>query len=606
MIALALCLSLAAWTGLQTGPSAARPQETSNDELRVYDLSGIQMGGDQERGQLDSRMLPFILFDTGYRSRDGFDETEEWQGADSLADMIGDLYADEFQYEGRELRISRPSRLIVRGPAALHERIERLVQFFEGVLNSHVDLQIDVLGVSQGLTEGGAAALLDEGEVDERIREVLARGGTHESYTLQVRADRASVLDLIRNVPAIVDADVEIAQAAAIFDPISITAALGTRLGVRATPGKGGLNLALGWRRGDEMEGSGSRPMRAKFMVTAEKDKVSFVEASAVFQNLQVLARGVGLTTFLPAGKAIVLQTGIQLKRTFVDEVVIIRRTGGDLPLESSLPLEASGLGLTVFNSDALAPPTLVGVGSLLWPGEIPRSLRNYFSAKVPFLGVEMRAGQKDPFLDSVSDRMDASSVDNRGSWLIVRPGRLGEGTALAREEQQRARETVAALLPDPSVIDLTIRLLRPAAMERGSAHVRVPVASGRSCTVVLGIEELEVPDYDVEVAQFCATPDPIVQAAFDGLALWIKPVVNAAGDVSLEIRGGAHLLEEHTTLAFDGDVIDSVDQSTYQRLLVNERVQLTTDADGRRRVAFGVDAGSKSLGGLRLEIEAR
>jgi hypothetical protein len=603
MIALALCLSLV-WSGGQTAPSAATPQEApSDDSLRVYDLSGIQLRFDHEQNQLDSRMLPFLIFDSSFRSKESFDEMEERQGADSLADMITDLYGDEFEYEGRELRVGRPNQLIVRGPAALHERIERLIQFFDGMLNSYVDLRIDVLGMPQRGQQ--VSAVLDEAQVDELISAVLSQGGTHEFYMLQARADRPAVVDLVRNVPAVVDADVEIAQAAAIFDPVSVTAAYGTRLGLKATPGKGGLHLAIGWRRGDEMEGAGSRPLRAKFLVTAAKEDVAFIEASAVLQNLQVLARGAGWTTFLPDGKAIVLQTVVRLKRGSLNEMVVIRHVGGDLPLQSTLPLDSNGLAMTIFNGDALSPPALAGVGSLLWPGRIPTSLRNYFSAKAPFLAVELRNGHKDPFIDTVSEGMDATAVESKGPWLIVRPYRVGDDVPKALEEHKRAQETLAALVPDPSLIDLTIRLTRPGAPERAAARVRVPIASGRSCTVVLGIEDLEVPDYDVEVAQFCATPDPMVQAAFDGLALWIKPSVNAAGEVFLDIRGGAHLLEKRTSLAFDGNVIDSVDQSTYQRLLVNERVQLPYDADGRRRVAFGVQADAKSPNGLRLEIEA-
>ena len=53
------------------------------------------------------------------------------------------------------------------------------------------------------------------------------------------------MLDLSRDEPVVTDFDVEIAQGAAIQDPIVTVVSTGTRLSARAAPAEDGMFLAL-------------------------------------------------------------------------------------------------------------------------------------------------------------------------------------------------------------------------------------------------------------------------------------------------------------------------------------------------------------------------
>ena len=95
-----------------------------------------------------------------------------------------------------------------------------------------------------------------------------------------------------------------------------------------------------------------------------------------------------------------------------------------------------------------------------------------------------------------------------------------------------------------------------------------------------------------------------MVHTALDGLFLYLDPLVESGGGLSLRVRGGGHLLVERETVDIGGAVPGRVDQSRYAHLFVNDTVSLRSDGSGRFSRVFGEQAaaGADELS-LRIDV---
>ena len=584
-------------------PTSGDAAEAAENVLRVYDLSSVAASHEEEQDPFDVVLLPFLRLH--YEMDDDiYSEVEEGGGAEGLVDLITNLYGDEFDYEGRTIHLGAKGKLAVRGPEALHQRIDELISFFDQSINAQVDLLVDVVRFAPGAGAAvPAGSVIDAAEAESWLGGA-AQGAERESYRVSLRSDRATVLDMTRNVAALVDYDVEIAQGSAIADPITGSAVLGTRLALRGAAGNDGLFLALSWRRGDETPGASSRELNSKLMIASADEQVTYVGASPTVENLQVAGRAAGLNTYLPDGKALVLHTDVGLSRYAVEEVIVLRVAGGGLAGQRTLAFDDRGVELVVADLGSLSPPRCVATGALLWPGYVPEHLSSRLWRRT-LLATQLWRGEEDFHVDVLLEGVRYLTEDRMGRWLVTRPDGSGGPPEAIAAEQRLLRSTFAALQPDPGLVDLSFRLTR-AGGEGPAADIgaRFPVRLGESCTVVLGIEELEVRDYDVEVAQYAATADPIVFHAFDGLALWARPERDPKGGMLIEVRGGGHLLLGREALPLGIETMPFVDQSDFAHLFVSERVRMQRGDDGRWRTVFGLAGGGGTSEPLQLVVE--
>lgn len=595
-------LPLAVLATLPAAPAAPGDSAPADNVLRVYDLSGTDVSTDQDHDPFQGVLLPALPLDWPEGSMSTFAEGDQAGGADAMVDLLDRLFGDELAYEGRSVRLGPDGRLAIRAPAELHTRIAELVAFFDGTLNAEVELLVDVLRVDPG--SGPSASVLDVAQAESWIEQARA-AGRHEAYRLHVRGDRPYVLDRTTNVAAVVDYDVEIAQASGIPDPIMARVPVGPRIALRAVPGRGGLFLALGWENGDLLDEL-ARSLGNKLLVTGTDQPISIIEAGGVVQGMRLLRRAAALNTFVPEGRALLVRTRAALSRASLDEVLVLRAGAGGLMGRGSLVYDSRGAELAVMNLGSLAPPRCVAWGSLLWPGHVPSELRAWLGhGDDALLGYQLREGGDDFAEELLLDDKRSLGTDRVGRWLFVHPESGGTPAATVLAEQQRLSGQFEDLVPEARLLDLGVALRHvgdgPA---REAVAVRAPVRAGESSSFVVGLGELEVRDYDVEVAQLSAIADPGVVHAFDGLALWVLPAYAPDGGLYVDVRGGGQLYLAHTQFELGNPMMPWVDQTTSTHVLVNERVRMDRGEDGRWRATFGLTGGNGVENGLQLAVE--
>lgn len=575
------------------------------DVVRFYDLSTLPMSYQPEGDALRLTLLPQVEFDQA-DERDAYTESDQDLGVSSVPDLIEQLYGDEFEYAGRRMRLNSDGRMIVRAPEALHARVAGILAFLDGTINAQTQIRIDVFQVSA--SSGGAApsgSLISAAEAETWVA-AASRTGRHESYVLNLRADRPSVLDLSRELQVVVDYDVEIAQATAIADPIVGTASVGTRIAMRGAPTADGLALAFSWKRG-EVLALERKDIDLSTMVTATDKPAQYVEGFSVLQNLQVMTRSFALNTMIPRGQAIVLHSVVELQRGAASEVVIIRQVGPDLPILRSLLLNDEGAELVIADLGSLTPPALRAWGTGLWPGFVPRQLRSklWAPASLAVMSSEWNPGV---LLDILFDDVEHMSWEETGRWLVMYPDlySFAERQAERIDEQKQVVAAFTAMQAKPELLDLSVTVYRPGHKDGTPLQARVPVRMGESCAMALGIEDSEVADYGVEVAQFASIGDPEMHRLFDGLAIWIKPSRDVHGQLVLDVRGGVHLLTGRERFDLGGGISDFVEQSSFIHLFVNEVQRLEQGPNGEWRAIFGDLSEGGSPDALRIEIVVR
>ncbi len=599
MIALVPFLPLALVLSSGPGPLSGAPQPgltrathsiptefQGPSVLRLYDLSTVRLSSSEEfeEDPFHANLLPYI--DPVFRrGEDLFGEWDESSDDGTVVNLITSVFGAEFEYEGREVWMTDDQRVAVLGPAGLHERVRALVDFLEAQANAQADITVDVLRLPRGTSAAvPSGAVVPAQDVDAWLARA-AQEGSHASYAMGVRSDRSSVLKLTRDVEFVADYDVEIAQAAAIADPITVSVPVGLRLGLRGSAAEGGLWLALSMKDGREYGEPERRNLELAFVSTAEGSKTQHVRDAGLFRNMHVISRGAGFSTFLPDGQALVLRTGIDLARHGDEHVLVLRRSGGTLAPSARLRVDADGSELFIANLSSILPPRVVSSGTLMWPGAVTEALHGNFGDVL--LQVGLRWDSTEVFLESMSGRTAAMEFELVDRWMLAFPYD-DEG----RREQERVRESFAALLAQPTLMQLSMTLER-----NGQEALRssLPVRMGQSCSMVLGLESLGVPDYDVEVAQFSSVADPKVVILFDGVALWVQPKRTADGGVLFDVRGSAHLLDKGERVSLGGQVLGELDMSTYSHLAVNERRQVP-ERDGAWTAVFGEASGDQDL----------
>lgn len=585
-----------------TGAVADEDAPADANVLRVYDVSTLRMGEGHVGRDWDGALLPFIHYNADDADEDHEEGSGE-SGADALIDLIVDLYGAEFEYEGRRVSMGEGDRLAVQGPDALHERVQGLIGFFESAVNAQATLTVDVLRFRKGAPLAREACLVDAAQAEELLRGAQTKG-EHASYDVHLRPDRVAMLDLARDQPLVTDYDVEIAQGASIEDPVVTIVSAGTRLMMRAAPAEDGMFLALSLKRGDLLA-SEPDDLGMHWTIASEKGGAEYVEHASRLANPLVLARSMALSTYLPHGKALLIQSAIDLQRSGATEVLLLRHTGGGLPTRHELPLGEDGARIVFADMGAVAPPWARARGALLEPNYVPATLEG--RGRPVMLDAELRGGDLDFALDLIDSGQDYSSLELHGRWMVSRPygSFLGEDALQVKAEQDRVVAAFDALRPRGELLDVSVTVQRTGAAGGTPVSARLPVRPGTSATLALGIEGLDAFDYDVEVAQLAATPDPQTRTTFDGLCVWLKPTLTAGGELLLEVRGGANLWVADQHVDLGSLSFERLDQSVFHHLFVNERILLRR-ADGAWRATLG-DAGTRGEEeGLRIDVVVR
>ena len=526
---------------------------------------------------------------------------------DDLHNIISVMFEDEFEFEGRSIELLDNGILLVGGPPALHANVSEALVLLDSILNSRVELTVDFFSLNGGAV-GNAPALPGSAELtDEQANALIERLSSthqHRSMVLQVRADEEMIVDATREYSILRDYDIEIAQGTSIHDPVMDTASFGTRLGIRAFPSKAGLALTVDLNRGDLIGGIQDELLGLAREMAGD-GKVRTNSSPAIVQDFDLANRSVALNTLLRDGHALAISSRVEVSSGSAQDIVLIRKTGGSIPLIARGEIGRKGLSVAFMNTRSLLPPQLIAEGTLLSHKGAAAGMRTVWTQSksrpyVPSLTTRLVHLDSDTPMNYLLDDVKHAQVMEYGPWrmISVPPDADAE---VANAELAAGLAAYDSMVRTEELIQVTISIRTDGNSEKRPARVILPIRLGATSMCVLGVESLATIDYDVEVAQYSSGPDPVSASLFDGLALALTPRRTPSGRLSLDIRGGAHLERHRARTDLGSQLIDWLDQRNFDQLIVNQKVLFDTSKDSQT-IALG-SAGAGATEGLLLEI---
>jgi len=590
------------------GPAGTEPPSAVQDGanvLRSYDVSLLEEAWDLEREP--QSLLPYL---TLYQEHgDGWSEAEVSFDSDTIAALLRNLYSQEFEYEGRRLSSSPDGHLLIEGPEGLHTRVASLLAFLDRTLNAQIEIAVDVIRVPADSAIAVPSSSIITSAAARDLITAAVGSGNHEHYTMRVPTHRTVQLSAALTMPLLIDYDVEIAQSAAIADPVVATTSIGTNVSLRAAPSATGTHIAAIVRRGQLLGDVQTRTVRTSTPI-AVQDGVKYIDTAAIYQDVDVVTSSFAFDAHLDAENAIVLQSELALGRMKGTELIILRQVGGSLPIVDSLAYDTHGTQFSVLDMSFVAPPRAASSGRLMEPGSSAKRLevnRGGLGGD-PLFAASIVGGYTDFLQDILMTGSGNTGFHPYGPHMFLLPysGREGSRAAFG-EEGRKILERIASMQPSTEMFDVSVTVARSGEGGHPAVRIRMPLRSGQSGCAVTGIESMEILDYDVEVAQEVSVADAQIFSVLDGLAIWVKPTLSLSGNLVLEIRGAAHLQRGAAfELPLQIDVIESVDQSVHDTCFVSERVTLQTAQGSNSWHAVFGGTGSGGSSAVRIEVDVR
>lgn len=548
------------------------------NEVRAYDLRALRIH------TTSINDAPWSLAPQGLcdlNSQGFYDAGDGEQTELFFPGLIGDILGEELSFEGRWLEVLDNGKLLMVAPEGVHSQVQRVYDFLRDAADERIELAVEVIdGAIEGpsqLDHAGVRAILSrvpkDSVVSHRVSLASADWGRVDSTVVS---------------PIVIDFDAEIAQASVIADPIVMGVQSGLRIGLQAVPAKGGVLLTSIVRHG-KLLGIGASALGMELRLTGEDRKVSEMVSAREVQTYSMAGFGSASSVFLPDGGGILIR-GVQGEHT---RTILVHHLGGGLKHRRELALSSSGENLVLLNEHAGAPSELHGMGS----GLVRPLTRGHYrdTANMPLLGTSLGQGPGPEIMDLISNQAPRSvnAIAQYGPWHAYTTSEGDSGEALASLEAQ-----LEASLRQSQALQVRVDLVIDG---KSVAHVQQPVLDGYSTLFSLGNESLEVSDYDVEVAQFAATPDPWVCVIFEGLVAQMRASVGGDGSLRLDLRAAANWDAGRRRVELGTGLMEGFDQSTQGRLFVDERRVVEAGGSGIWFASFGA-SGDKGAS-LRVSV---
>jgi len=502
------------------------------------------------------------------------------------------VMGDELRREGREMLIEG-SALAVLAPEAVQEQVRAVLEALRQALAGTIVVRVDLLALGEGSpVDLVPSSVLSDDEASKLVTGLVGRGAQQRTFQLELSAGRTAWLDARRRVPFLFDYDVEIAQGAVVFDPIVPDLYDGVRIGLRGVPVNGGLALSAVLQACELVGKIPTRELSVRGMLnrvppnstpnSGAGDVLSstLVDGPRALQTPQALVCGLALDTVLPDGKALALTLEADLGPAHTREVVILRRLGGSMAPYVARPIPRTNRTLIALNAEIFRTPSLAS--AMLEAddhGHPQAQVAANFDAEAPSF-----------LLEWVKVRF---SVWRRfGPWLLIVTDPAWDreaGTELERLVQSRRSST--------RLVQLSVDLRAGGRETPFPVRARLPVVAGTSVGLVLGRGFTFVSDYDVEVAQGAAVPDPWVDCLFEGLAmaLVVDPTLCEASGIAQVLDGPPALFDP------DYELMGPLDRPEPRLLRFDERLNLPEGPTARARI--GVSADRPEQQGLTVEL---
>lgn len=556
-------------------------------ELRTYDLQTLLV---PYRPEFQMQVLPL-------RGMPGSEDERERFDPGLVVELVRSLCAPEFEYEGRVLQELEGS-LYVNAPAAVQEKVAKIVAFLGGALSARTELAIDELLLPEALPRDPAPILSLE-----EAQKLLAGGGVRRSWKIALRPGWAGAAISQRSISFVSDWDAEIAQGAAILDPLVDTLPAGDAIVCSGATAPGGLWLALLARNG-ESSGPKDHPLDVYATVASETTPIPNPQPSGptarsggrtlqagprVWQSVPVALHALALNAFLPDGKVLCLSATLGVGEQRGTRLLFVRRANAASAPVQGFALDPKGSGgrdLVLIDSGWLHPPFCNSEGDLRGGSALPiMSDGDQGPLKFSLHGAD--TGRAHELLPELSG---CDVFDSRAWMVIARTPRPAESSGL---EAAVTRLGNGAPVPQSFSAELVLRR-GPNVIVRSTLALR----SGAASSVAVGAEDELLYDWNVEVAQSASVADPLIRATFEGLCARLRVERDPAGAIVLDIRGfGQARSGELRNLDPQVPTVGPMSQGIWDRLGIEER--LTLPADAPRKAAFGDTGGA----GLLLEV---
>jgi hypothetical protein len=566
-------------------PVPASAADQSKVEVRVYDLSSLADW--TSSSELNDTVWPVLVnqqeLDTGWDIGMNLDE-------EAPATLLRSLFPRDFEIEGNLVESQGQGRFTVRGPASLHERISKALPQLMASVGARLELEVDFVRLAQPpaanaalLPESQASALVDAAQKEGRVarRRFTLSSGRPETFV------QGRWLDVVA------DYNVEVAQGSFAFDPYPLRAQLGTRMAVRAAPGAGGVFLALNLRRASAL-GKLTDRFLARSSRIANENASRTEQPDVLHQRLPILDQGYGLNSFLPDGQALAIvssQGGAD-----VHELILVRRVGGGLQRTARVEAEG-GSAVLLIDTTAWAPP----YASSSWEETmwLQAPYDPYYEGGVVTISL---AGPCDRGLNvedvlynnTMGGERPIENLEQHWPWLLLPQ----QGDAPLPDIEGELK----ALAPDQRLVQVSLTL-RAQGAKLPISSMSLALRAGLASSVLLGVEDTYVGDFDVEIAQNSSVEDPVLRSLFDGVKLELLPRIELDGSLTLRLQGQASAREaDPTKHQLGGGTIGEVETAAQSYLILNETLRWRAgDRSSSLRAVIG-----DLEGGLTLEVEAK
>jgi hypothetical protein len=556
-------------------------------ELRTYDLQTLLV---PYRPEFQVQVLPL-------RGSPGSMEERERFDAGLVIELVRSLCAPEFEYEGRILQ-EQDGSLFVSAPAPVQEKVTKILGFLGAALAARTELAVDELLLADVLPKDPAPILgLEEAQ------KLLAGPGVRRSWRIALRPGWAGAALSQRPISFVSDWNCEIAQGAAIHDPVVDVLPAGDVIACSGAAAPGGLWIAL-LARGAESNGPKDHPLEVYATVASETTPIPnppqgspsarstgrLLQAGPrVWQSVPVALQALALNTFVPDGKVLCLSSTIGVGEPRGTRLLFVRRTSAPAAPVQGLALDPKGAGgrdLVLIDAGWLRPPSCASEGSLRGAGALP-ARDDDEEGPLQFMLRGADSGRARELLPDLG----GCDVFDSSAWLVIaRSQRAAEGSG---PDAAVTRLGGGAPLPQSFSAELTLRR-GPNVIARSTLALR----SGLPSTVVVGAEDELLCDWDVEVAQTASVADPVIRTTFEGLCARLRVERDASGALMLEIRGfGQARSGELRNLDPQVPTVGPMSLGIWDRLNVEERLSLP--ADGPKKALIGDSGGA----GLLLEV---
>lgn len=558
-------------------------------ELRTYDLQSLLV---PFHAEFQMQVLP-----CRGTSAPSDEERERFDGG-LVVELVRSLCSPEFEYEGRQLQ-EIEGALYVTAPAAVQERVGKILGFLGGALATRTELVVDELFYTEAQAKDPAPILSAE-----EAQKLIGGAGPHRSWKIGLRPGWAGHAFSLRAINFVSDWNVEIAQGSAIHDPIVDCVPAGDALVCSGASAPGGLWLSL-LARCAESSGPKDHPLEFYATVASETSPVQNPQPNGpaarstgrvlqagprLWQSVPVALHALALNTFLPDGKALCVAATLGVGEQKTTRLLLVRRAGAPSAPVQGIALDAKGTGgrdLVLVDAGWLRPPYCVLEGDLRGGGALPLPIVD--SEKGP-LQLHLHGADTGRARELLQQVSGCDLFDSQAWLVLVRSPRPAEGSGL---ESAITRLGGGAPVPQSFGVELALRR-GPNVIARSTLALRSGVVS----SVVAGAEDQLLADWDVEVAQSASAADPQMRDSFEGLCARLRVDRDAAGGIVLDIRGFGQVRSgELRNLDPQVPSIGAMTLGSWDRLGIEDR--LTFPADGPKRASFGDSGGA----GLLLEV---